>query len=194
MLAVYLACLVAGGFVILLSLVGGGETDIDFDGAADVDVDVDIDAAGAEAEGEGATAAAGFLSVRNALFFACFFGMAGSLLTALGAAPGPTLAAALTLGTGAAVAIHNVMAYLRRSQSGAIAGPAALAGARARVVIGPTRTAPGKVAVSAGDRTHLLVARIHGECTVDHFERGDTVVIVRVQDGAAIVASETFLA
>jgi len=192
MLAVYLACLVAGGFVILLSLVGGGESDIDFDGAADVDVDVD--GSSAEAEGEGAAAAAGFLSVRNALFFACFFGMAGSLLTALGAAPGPTLAAALALGTGAAVAIHNVMAYLRRSQSGAIAGPAALAGARARVVIGPTRTAPGKVAVTAGDRTHLLVARIHGECAVDHFERGDTVVIVRVQDGAAIVANETFLA
>jgi len=192
MLAVYLACLVAGGFVILLSLVGGGESDIDFDGAADVDVDVD--GSSAEVEGEGAAAAAGFLSVRNAVFFACFFGMAGSLLTELGAAPGPTLAAAVALGTAAALAVHHAMAYLRRTQSGAIAPPAALAGARARVVIGPTRTAPGKVAVNAGDRTHLLVARIHGECVVDHFEKGDTVVIVRVQDGTAVVASETFLA
>jgi len=192
MLAVYLACLVAGGFVIALSLLGGGDADLEVDTPGPVDVDAgDLEA---EPGGEGTVAVARFLSVRNAVFFACFFGMSGTLLTAMGAHPSATLLASVGLGSAAAAAVHLVMGYLRRSESGALPGPAALAGARARVLVGPTRSAPGKIAVSAGDRTHQLVARVHGESGVDRFETGDTVVVVRVQDGTALVAEKTFFA
>ena len=192
MLAVYLACLVAGAFVIVLSLFGGGDTDLDIEASGDIDVEAgELDA---EPGGEGTVALARFLSARNALFFAGFFGMGGALLTMLGAEPTATLVASIALGLTAALAIHHAMGYLRRSQSGAVPGPAALAGARARVVVGPTRATPGKVVVSVGDRTHQLVARIHDGCDVDHFETGDLVVIVRVQDGTALVAERSFLA
>lgn len=190
MLALYLACLVTGGFVVVMSLFGGGE--------ADLDVDVDADASevesddGTESEQEGAAGVARLLTMRNGVFFACFFGLGGSLLTLLGAGFAPTLVASVVLGLASAAAVHHVMGYLRRSQSGAVPEPAALAGARARVLVGPTRVRPGKVEVSAGDRTQQLVARVHAESGVDHFEPGDNVVIVRVEDGRALVAEKTF--
>jgi len=208
MLALYLVCFVLGGLVLLVSIFGAGDGDVDVDAGGDLDLDGtdvgdvdagdvdagDVDAGDTEPAGEGPFAIARFLSVRNAVFFTCFFGMTGTLLSLLSARPGPTLAASVVLGLGAALAIHRVMGYLRTSQSGAVPGPAALAGARARVLLGPTRTRPGKVTVSAGDRTHQLVARVHPDAGVDHFERGDTVVVVRVQDGTALVAETTFLA
>jgi len=197
MLAVYLACFAAGGFVILLSIFGGGDgdvdADLDLDASADVDVDADADA-DAESADEGSVAVARLLSVRNAVFFAGFFGMSGTLLTLLGAAAAPTFAASAVLGVLAAASIQLVLGYLRRSQSGALPEPTALAGARALVLVGPTRTQLGKVEVEAGDGTERLVARIHAESGMDHFEPGDMVVIVRVDNGQALVAEKTFFA
>lgn len=197
MLAVYLVCFVTGGFVIVLSVFGGGDADadvdFDVDASSDVEVETDVDADGEPAD-EGTVSVARLLSIRNGIFFAGFFGMSGTLLTLAGAAATPTLVASIVLGLGAAASIHHVMGYLRRSQSGAIPEPTALAGARARVLIGPTRAASGKVEVSAGDRTQQLVARVHAESGVDHFEPGDSVVIVRVEDGKALVAEKTFFA
>jgi hypothetical protein len=201
MLAVYLACFAAGGFVILLSIFGGADgdvdvdvdTDLDLDGAAEAPVDSDVEG-GAEEAGEGTVAVARLLSLRNAVFFIGFFGMSGTLLSLMGTAAAPTLAASVVLGLAAAASIQAVLDYLRRSQSGALPEPTALAGARARVLVGPTRAALGKVEVEAGEGTQQLVARVHAESAVDHFEPGDAVVIVRVDDGQALVAERTFFA
>lgn len=48
--------------------------------------------------------------------------------------------------------------------------------------------------VSGGDRTHQLVARVHEDAEASRFGIGDTVVIVRMQDGIAQVAETTFIA
>jgi len=191
MLALYLACFVIGGFVIVVSLIGGGDADLDVD--IDVPADVEVEAE-AEPADEATVGVARYLSMRNGVFFVGFFGMSGTLLTLLGAAPTPALVASIALGFAAAAVVQQVMGYLRRSQSGAVPEPNALAGARARVLVGPTRVASGKVEVSAGDRTQQLVARVHAESGVDHFEPGDSVVIVRVEDGKALVAEKTFFA
>jgi hypothetical protein len=190
MLTLYLACFVIGGFVITLSVLGGGDADLDVEVDASADVEPSADAG----SGQGSVGVARLISMRNGVFFTSFFGMSGTLLTLLGAASAPTLAASIVLGLGAAAAIHQVMGYLRRSQSGDIPEPTVLAGARARVLVGPSRVLPGKVEVSAGDRTQQLVARVHAESAVDHFEPGDSVVIVRVEDGQALVAEKTFFA
>jgi hypothetical protein len=201
MLALYLACFAAGGFVILLSIFGGGDADADVDAdfdldtSAEVDADVDADAdTDAESGDEGTVAVARLLSVRNAVFFAGFFGMSGTLLTLLGASAVPTLAASVVLGLLAAASVQLALGYLRSSQSGALPEPTALAGARALVLVGPTRAAPGKVEVEAGEGTQRLVARVHAQSGLDHFEPGDVVVIVRVDDGQALVAEKTFFA
>jgi 20S proteasome alpha/beta subunit len=49
------------------------------------------------------------------------------------------------------------------------------------------------VTVATGDSTHQLVARIHHDAASDRFEAGDTVVVVRFQDGVALVAEPKFL-
>jgi hypothetical protein len=191
MLTLYLVCLVLGGVLIAVSVFGGGDADVDVDVAADVDVDGgDVDAEG----GEGVTAAARFLSMRNLVFFLAFFGLTGTLLTLLQANHLATLLTSVGLGGLAAWAVYRLMSYLRSSQSGSLPSLSTLAGSEARVVIGLSATRPGKIDVVTGDRTHQLVARIHEGAKVDHVEVGDTVVVVRIQDGVALVAEKTYLA
>jgi hypothetical protein len=194
MLALYLSCLIVGGLFLGLAVLGVGETDADVatdadvdTGAADVDADVDAD-------GEGIVAAVRFLSVRNLVFFAAFFGLTGTLLTLVRLGTVATLLTSLGAGAAAAAAVHRLMGYLRGSESGAPPGASAIAGAEARVVIGLDRSRPGKVEVAADDRTERIVARLHERARVDHFVPGDRVVVVRLQDGVALVAEKTFLA
>ena len=193
MLTIYLVCLLLGGLLITLSILGGGDADVDVDVAADADIDVeggDLDAEG----GEGVAAAARFLSMRNLVFFLAFFGLTGSLLTLLQANDLATLLVSVGLGGLAAWVVHRLMGYLRVSQSGALPSTSVLGGAEGRVVIGLTGARPGKVDVVAGDRTYQFVARLHEDAKVDHVEVGDTVVVVRIQDGIALVAEKTYLA
>jgi hypothetical protein len=194
-LTLYLVCLIAGGTLLVVSLFGGGDADVDVDVDVDADVatDGDVAEAGTEAEGEGVVAAARFLSLRNLVFFVAFFGLSGTLLSLLRADAVVALAVSSVLGAAAAVAVHLSMSYLRRSESGALRSLVTLAGAQARVLVGLTRTRPGKVTVVTGDGTHQLVARIHDAAASERFEAGDTVVVVRFQDGVALVAEPKFL-
>jgi membrane protein implicated in regulation of membrane protease activity len=192
MLTLYLVCLVLGGLLIAVSIFGGGDADVDVDVAADADVDVEADV-DAEDGGEGLTAAARFLSLRNLVFFMAFFGLTGTLLSVLGAQHLATLLTSLVLGVVAAYAVQRLMDYLRSSQSGALPGASALAGAEARVVVGLAGRRPGKIDVVSGDRTYQFVARMHEGAGVDHVEVGDVVVVVRIQDGIALVAEKSYL-
>jgi hypothetical protein len=194
MLTLYLVCLLLGGLLIAVSIFGGGDGDVDVDvaGEADLDVegDVDVDADA----GSGLAAAARFLSMRNFVFFVAFFGLTGTLLSLLQDNGMATLVTAVGLGLAAAWAVHALMGYLRSSQSGTLPSPSALAGSQARVVVGIRAAHPGKVDVVAGDRTHQFLAQLHEGAKVDHFEVGDKVVVVRIQDGVALVADESYLA
>jgi membrane protein implicated in regulation of membrane protease activity len=195
MLTLYLVCLLLGGLLIAVSIFGGGDADAEIDMAGEADLDVeggDVDVDGDV--GHGVAAAARFLSMRNLVFFLAFFGLTGTLLSLLRAGGTATLLTALGLGALAAWAVHALMGYLRSSQSGALPSPSALAGSRARVVVGIQASRPGKVDVMAGDRTHQFLARLHEGAKVDHCEVGDKVVVVRIQDGVALVADESYLA
>jgi len=191
MLTLYLVCLVLGGILIGLSIFGGGDGDVDV--AADGDIDMESGEMDGDS-GEGVSAAARFLSMRNLVFFLAFFGLTGTLLSLLHASAFPALLTALVLGALAAYVVQRLMDYLRSSQSGSVPSLNTLAGAEARVVVGLAGTKPGKVEVQGGERTHQIVARIHDGATVDHVEVGDTVVVVRIQDGIALVAEKTYLA
>jgi membrane protein implicated in regulation of membrane protease activity len=191
MLTVYLVCLVLGGLLIAVSILGGGDTDADVDigGDADIDFEGDLDVEG----GEGVTAAAQFLSMRNLVFFLAFFGLTGTLLTLLGTGHVPALATSVALGLAAAWAVHRLMGYLRASQSGALPSTSALAGSEARVVVGVAPDRPGKVDVTVGDRTYQFLARMHEGSKLDRAEAGETVVVVRIQDGIALVDDKSYL-
>jgi hypothetical protein len=221
MLTLYLACLAFGGVFLGLSLLGGDESHADAPGEVEVSTDVDVSGdldlsahadlsghlegpdAGAghpdgdtdtSSHGEGLLAAVRYLSLRNLIFFAAFFGLTGTLLTLFDAARLPTLVAALGFGGAAALAIDRTMAYLRRSESGALPSLSVLGGARAQVLVGIDAAHAGKIAVVTQEQTQQLVARRHPKAAVERFAAGDTVVIVRFQDGVALVAEPTFLA
>ena len=194
MLTLYLVCLVLGGVLIAVSIFGGGDADADVTGDADVELESGVLDAESGHSGEGLSAAARFLSMRNLVFFLAFFGLTGTLLSLLHSWVIPTLITSLVLGGIAAVVVQRSMDYIRTSQSGAVRNMSSFAGAEARVVVGIKGTKLGKVELVADERTHQLVARIHGGAAVDHVEVGDTVVVVRIQDGIALVAEKTYLA
>jgi hypothetical protein len=190
MLALYVMCLIFGGVLLALSIFAGGDMDVDtdFDVDASAEVDGDLDAAG-----EGVGAAARFLSFRDLVFFAAFFGLAGTLFTTLDVNFLVTLVTSVGVGLVAAVIVHHLMGYLRNSESGALVSLRNLEGALAQVVIDIGESKPGKIAIKEGDRTHQLIARRHDEAKSERFRTSDTVVVVRVENGIAYVAETTFL-
>jgi hypothetical protein len=196
MLALYVMCLIFGGVLVTLAIFSG---DIDVD--ADIDVDVDVDApvellevdGGLGAAGEGVGAAARFWSFRDLVFFTAFFGLSGTLFTALGVHFVITLATAVTVGSLAGISVHHVMGYLKASESGQLDDLSDLEGALAEVVIDIGERGPGKIAVKSGDRTHQLVARRHEAASPKRFRVNDPVVVVRVENGIAYIAESTFL-
>lgn len=189
MLSLYLMCLVFGGVLLALSVFAGGDADVE------MDAELDVDASGADSEalGEGVGAAARFLSFRDLVFFAAFFGLSGTLFTLLGVGFTVTLLTALGVGAVAGVVVHRLMDYLRSSESGALASLSDLEGAFGEIVVGVSGSKSGKVSVGAGDRTHQLLATAHEAAEVGEFRAGDQVLIVRIDNGVARVAEATFL-
>ena len=76
---VYLISLIVGGFFVLLSIFGGGETDGDAEVEADFDADHDADLS----HGDVGTGLVDLLSIRALFLFAAFFGLTGFVLTRL---------------------------------------------------------------------------------------------------------------
>lgn len=189
---VYLACLLFGGLLLLVSIFFGGDSDMGFDLEVDADLDADFDAA-AEVSGEGMIAAVKFLSFRNIVFFIAFFGLAGSLLTWMKFNAILTFLAAVAMGLFAAFLGHAAMTYLKKSESGAGTNLRELEGRKAAVLVNVSREHRGKISVSAKDRVFQLLAAVAEESSRDHFDHGDAVTIVRVENGTAFVAEESFI-
>jgi hypothetical protein len=187
---VYVVCLMLGGAMIALSIFAGGEVDADADLDADLAPDADGDVG--ELQGEGLAAAARFLSIRNLVFGVAFFGLTGCLLS-LGGVPQPvTLPVSMGVGLLAGASLQRLMDYLRGSESGEITSLRSVEGAHAEVVVGLEDGRPGKVVVATHDQTHELVARIHEEASVRRLEPGVQVLIVRIDEGVALVAEADF--
>jgi hypothetical protein len=187
MLILYLVCLVGGGTLLGLSLLTGGEAE----GLAPEVEGSDLDLGSG---GEGLAAAARFLSVRNLVFFAAFFGLTGTLLTLLSRDASLTLAVATALGGLASAAVSRSMRYLEGSESGSPDRRRSIEGALAQVIVDVGRERPGKVSVASGDRTHQLVARIHEGAAAGSIGVGETALVVRIENGIAWIAEPTFIA
>jgi membrane protein implicated in regulation of membrane protease activity len=127
MLVIYAIFGSLGAALILLTLFVGDsdtdvDTDVDVDGDVDVGVDADVDVdANVEAEvGTDAGVDAGvwlpFLSVRFWTFFACFFGVTGTILTILNSGFIITLITSLVLGVSTGWLASYVMYKLSKEQ------------------------------------------------------------------------------
>jgi hypothetical protein len=194
MFTLYLVCLIVGGTLVALSIFAGGDVDVDADVDVDTTAEVEADADIDGAQGEGMAAAARFLSLRNAVFFAAFFGLTGTLFTALRIGPVLTPVFAVAVGAVAAFGIHQLMETLRRNETGALQGADTLKGAPAAVIVDFDESTRGKIAVNRGGRTVQLVAGVHEGAEQRRFHAGDEVIVVDLQNGIALVAGTGFLA
>ena len=203
MITVYTVCLILGGVLLGLSLLGGeidAEMDVggdlDFDADFDPDLDAEVhgalDGAGHGVEGQGLTAAARYLSFRDVVFFAAFFGLSGLVLRGVGIPePGVGFSAGV-FGLGASTLAHRLMVYLKRTESGAGRRPDELEGRRARVLVEVSREMRGKIVLDTGEQTLHLLAAVAEESDQDRFPHGAEVTILYFDDGTARVAEPGF--
>ncbi|MEQ8766185.1 MAG: hypothetical protein RL885_19870 [Planctomycetota bacterium] len=189
MFAVYVFCAIAGGGLLVFSLLFGGDgdggdvdlgTDVDVDVGADFDLDAD--------HGGFSGTFAEFFSLRSLIFFAAFFGIAGLILDGIGVSPAVTVP--LAIGIGILCAYLNLMAfhYLKRTESGAHRSAREAEGCEAKVVLPITRDRRGKVHATVRGETLPLIARPFDPERDGQFLVGGRVVVVKVEDGVALVS------
>lgn len=200
---VYWISLIVGGFFVLLSIFGGGdsEADADVDVDADVDMDFDVDAdidldAGADVDldadtdvhvgGGGGPDFIDLFTLRALFLFAAFFGLTGVLLNLVNT--GEPVTGVLAFLTGAIVGLggNYVIKRVGYAHISSTVTATDLKGRTGQVIIPFDHTDKGKITlVSKGQRLQL-VARAFEEAE-DVFEPGDEVVVVRVDGRVAEV-------
>lgn len=194
----YGASALFGGVFVLLMILGGldfeGDVDLDFDSDVDFDVDVDIDSPDVDFDTSGVLGDIGqffasLISFRSLVFFAAFFGLIGlafEFLTDSNVLT--TFLAALVGGGFAAVVNGQLFKYLKGSEASSELSNRQIAGRAAQVVIplGPSRR--GRIKADIDGQPHFLVALPFKEKEDMHFDVGDSVVVVEVHNGTALVA------
>jgi hypothetical protein len=206
MLTLYLVCLAFGGILLLVSVFSGdlgGDADVDFGHDLDLGPDVDlgghdVDAAGHDLDaahtvdhsGHGLQNVFQYLSFRALVFFLAFFGLTGSILTALGSWWIVTFPVAAVMGIASGAGIQWALRYLQRTESGQGSDLKHIEGSRARVLLECTRDRRGKILVDVHQCTMQLLALVADEASRDSFATGETVIVVSVLDGVAYVSGE----
>ena len=206
MIWVYLAALVFGGVFVVPMLLGGLAVDADFGADFDGDVDLDIDSDfeldsdtdfGTDIEASGSFGSVGpldalgdfvasLLSFRSTVFFLFFFGFSGALFNALGINGLSTLVSALALGLFASVLNTQLFRYLKKSASTSQRLNRDIEGHSAKVVLPIGVERKGRIRTDLGGRPTFMVALpfVGG----GRFDVGDSVVVVEVRNGTAMVA------
>lgn len=195
---IYWISLIVGGFFVLLSLIGGGDTDADVDIDADADFDMDFDAdadVDFDADHDLDFGALGhdmspdfvdLFTIRALFLFAAFFGLTGVLLSLVNAGePVTGIVAALTgliVGLGGNYVIKRV-GYAQVSSE---VTSTDLKGRTGQVLIPFEGAEKGKIALESKGQRLQLIARSFGEVE-EAFQPGDEVVVVRVDGTVAEV-------
>ncbi len=187
MLGAYIAALILGGGLLLLSLLAGhGGHDHDLD-ATDHDLH-----AGDHGHGLGDHGSLGdwlfvVLSLRFWTFFLAFAGGTGTILTALGdfspAVVGVTSAMAGLACGGTAAALFR---YLGKEDGPAPASTEEFVGRSAKVTVPVSAARPGKVLLSFGNEVKERIA--YGPASEGEIAVGEEVLVLETKDGALVVA------
>jgi membrane protein implicated in regulation of membrane protease activity len=177
------------------------DADVDVDIDADVDVDADIDAhvdadVDADADvGDGALDGAHgvgfsdfwvpFLSVRFWVFFLCFFGLTGLVLTLLAlASSGTTLGTALGMGVVTGFAAAFIIQRLKKAEVGLGVTLEDYQGKEGVVLLPIDPDGKGKVRIKLRGRTVDIVA--HTDAT-EPVLKGRKVLVIEIHGNEALV-------
>lgn len=193
----YVASLIVGGGLMLLSTMFGQDADADID-FGDVDVDIDIDAdvdtdfTPGTAQDPSAMSLASWFSTQFVVYFLAAFGLVGVVLTYMTTQSKTVVAVAATVaGILIGQSAHHVMRYLKRSSSDSAATTADFFNQPARVTVKVEPTQRGEIAVMIRGRERFVPANPkHNDQT---FNVGETVAIISYHAGTAeIVSKEEF--
>ncbi|HSM06817.1 MAG TPA: hypothetical protein VK858_19480 [Longimicrobiales bacterium] len=189
MAAVYLFSLILGGGLLVLSLLGGESSDVDFgeielDGLGDVGEAAELGSAADASEAHGA--ASKIFSLRSLIYALFGFGGTGTVLSFLGASSTATLVAAAATGLVLGAVVSLVFGYLQRTESGAMLGDEAFRGLTGHVVLPMSEGSPGAILVLRGDRQLRLRALPHASGRGDPSE-WERILVVDVEGGVARV-------
>lgn len=189
MLAAYLVCLIVGGVLVAVSLLGGDH----HGGAGGHGAEVDAHAAGHAGEADHGGPLDALLSwlplssLRFWTFFAAFFGLTGTALAmATGAGPVATAIAAVAIGYGAAIALTRAIRALQGSASNSSLAASDLIGATAKVLVPLAAGRIGKVRLHIKDRTIDLLAETN---ETEELAAGESALVIAVpREGHAVIA------
>ena len=209
---VYWISLIVGGFFVLLSIFGGGDSDADADVDFDADVDMDFDAdvdmdfdtdadmdldADADADMHIAHGDVGagpglvdLFTIRALFLFAAFFGLTGVLLS--WANTGELMTAILAGLTGAIVGLggNYIIKSIGYAHVSSTVTAVDMKGRTGTVIIPFDSNDQGKISlISKGQRLQLVARAFEG--ADETFEPGDEVVVVRVDGRVAEVVKPT---
>ena len=155
MITLYLVTLIVGGCLLMLSIFAGGDheldhdVDADFDANLDMDLDGDVD--GFDAGGYDAWLPVG--SLRFWTFFAAFFGLVGTVLTAVGGMGKlMTLAPAIGVGYLSGVVATKLLRALTKQKVGKVVGGNDLVGVSGTLMLPASPQEPGKIRIQLGGR------------------------------------------
>lgn len=131
------------------------------------------------------------LSLRNATYFLFAFGVTGVALNWIWGGVRGWLTALLSIFIGAVGASIStlVFGWLRKSESGGMAGDRAWLGASAQVVLPLSAGGTGKIVVSRGGRAQELLARPFDD-DASSPENWSNVLVLEIRDGIALVAPQ----
>ncbi len=205
----YVICLIVGGGLLLISTVFGGDSDADieadFDGGLDADFDADFEAdletdfeADVEVDahvdaahghiGDGALSLSSWFSVRFLVYFAAMFGLVGTVLTRMSDTPSHlVLVYAIAGGVVVGQVAHQLMRYLKRTSVDGSLHTQDYVDTLARVTVAIHPPKRGEVAIQIGDGERFVAA--DAKHKHDAFEPGQTVGVVGLHGGVAVVVS-----
>lgn len=194
---IYLVSLLVGGFFVLLSMIGGDAADADADAEVDFDADFDLDAevdfdvdadfdTDAGADIGGGVGFIDLLSVRALFLFAAFFGLTGVALGWVGTLE--PIRALLAVGMGLITGLggNYLIKRVGYAHVSSNVSTSDMRGKTAHVLLPFEAGEKGKISlVVKGNRVQLLARSLGDE--VPAFERGEEVVVVRLDGGIAEV-------
>lgn len=193
--AVYWVCLLVGGFFVLLSVFGGGDTEADADVDADFDADVEADfdaEMDADLDADGGTDFVDLLSIRALFLFAAFFGLTGVLLGLTGTAEVMRLTLAVLTGLVVGLGGNWLIKRVGYAHVSSDVTPAELKGRTATVLLPFEGVQPGKILLDVkGHRLQLRARAFGGDEAAEPFQPGEEVVVVRMDGSIAEVVKPT---
>ncbi|MCB0315104.1 MAG: hypothetical protein KDH84_17900, partial [Calditrichaeota bacterium] len=99
----------------------------------------------------------------------------------------------MLIGIFAATLMYKTLAHLMQNEVEGTINLDSLVGMSARVILDLSKQQRGKIAVEVQGNLLQLLAKIAEEAERDSFRQGDTVIVLRVQDGTAFVVENEFV-